>query len=118
MGIWDLYFLSRASDLFWYHHWHDASIRRALYKENLLQEAELRKLEARVRALEAQKITRDPNFQPAGVDPEEIYSEDYLEEIYAAKRAEESGWGFGLLLSLFLAAIFIYFFFIRKYSTR
>ena len=118
VGVWDLYFLSRASDLFWYHHWNDRAIRRALYQDKLLQDGELRRLEERVRTLESQQVARNPDYLPPDVEPEELYSEDHLEELYASRRERESGWGFGLLLSLFVGCLFIYFFFIRRYSTR
>ena len=113
VGIWDLFFLSHASDLFWYHHWHDQSIKRALYQDRVLQDAELARLEAKMKQLETQQILRNPDYLPEGVEPQDMYSESYIESVQ--RDEEETGVGFILLLSILGGAGFAYFFFVRKY---
>lgn len=89
VGVWDLFFLSTVSHMFWYHHWHDPGIQRALRQENLLQDQELARLEAKVKALEAKGIARDPNYLPAEVDPDLAYSKTYVDKAQTEFYAEE-----------------------------
>ena len=113
VGVWDVLFLSHASSLFWYHHWHEPSIRRALYQDNLLKGAELRRLEAEVHALEAQNIARDPDYLPDGVSPQDAYNDAYIRQI----RDEEQGSSLWLILfgSVFGGALLGYLLFFRRY---
>lgn len=75
-GPWDLWFLMRASDLFWYHHWHDISPYR-----NYFQEQQFRDMERRVQELEAKNNgVRDENYLEPGVDPDLQFSGEYQEK--------------------------------------
>lgn len=80
-GPWDLWFLMRASDLFWYHHWSDISPYR-----NYFEAAQFAEMESRISKLEAQNVARDPNYMEPGVDPDLMFSSDYeqnnLDKIY------------------------------------
>lgn len=98
--------------MFWYHHWHEPALQRALYQDRVLQDVELSRLEARIHAMEADNITRDPDYLPEGIAPYDAYSEEYLREI-----GEEEGSGLGLifLFSIFGGAIIGYFLFFRRY---
>jgi hypothetical protein len=122
VGMWDLFFLSSVSNMFWYHRWHDPGIQRALYKENMLQKDELQRLETKVKELETQGVTRDPNYLPKDVDPDIAYSKDYVEkhktEFYADKKEpEEAGGGFlGIFGFLFLMAGIWYLTGVRRYA--
>jgi hypothetical protein len=127
VGMWDLFFLSTVNHLFWYHHWHDPGIQRALREENLLQKEELEKLEARVKELEAKGVERDPSYLPEDVPPDVAYSKEYVEqnpgEVYAdpaeeaaaAEPEEESGAGLWLLLGLASLGALFYFTFVRRF---
>ena len=121
VGIWDIFFLSSVSRMFWYHHWHDPGIQRALYKENMLQDEELKKLEARVKELEGEGVPRDPNYLPEGVDPDLAYSKEYVasnrDEFYASKDEPEEGGGFLSIFSfMFLMASLWYLVGVRRYA--
>ena len=113
VGVWDIYFLSHANDLFWYHHWQDRSIRNALYQQNILEDAELRRLESRVQELEQQGIARNADYLPDGVGPEDAYSRDYIRSV--AYEEEEGGVGFIIFMSILVGAVVAYFAFFRKY---
>lgn len=89
VGVWDLFFLSTVSHMFWYHHWHDPGLQRAMRQENLIQKEELAKLEAKVKELEAKGVPRDPNYLPAEVDPDLAYSKEYVEKSQTEFYAEE-----------------------------
>ncbi|EGD47312.1 hypothetical protein Cpap_1895 [Ruminiclostridium papyrosolvens DSM 2782] len=75
VGPWDLWFLMRASDLFWYHHWNEISPYRSYFDQSQYQ-----KLENRVSQLEKQGVQRDPNYMEEGVDPDLQLSEQYQEK--------------------------------------
>ena len=113
MGVWDIYFLSHATDLFWYHHWREPAIQRALYQDHVLQDAELTRLEQKVNALEAQQLTRDPDYLPEGVSPQDAYSDEYIRRV----RREEEGSSIWLILfgSVFGGALISYLLFFRRY---
>ena len=131
VGVWDLFFLSTVNHMFWYHHWHDPGIQRALYKDNLMQKEELRRLEQKVQQLEANGVQRDPKYLPEGVDADLAYSKEYVhhnkEQFESASEdaaptaeqaaeAEDEGVGwFWILLGLGGVAVFFYAFFVRKY---
>ncbi len=74
-GPWDLWFLMRASDMFWYHHWNDIYPYRDYFEA-----AQFAQMEQRIRALEAQNIPRDATYMEPGVDPDLQLSSDYLEK--------------------------------------
>lgn len=86
VGPWDLWFLSRASELFWYHHWHDIYAYR-----NYFEAAQFAQMEARVRALEAQNVVRDTNYLDPDVEPDLQFSSEYQEKnasnIYYSNRS-------------------------------
>ncbi|ACL74626.1 hypothetical protein [Ruminiclostridium cellulolyticum] len=75
VGPWDLWFLMRASDMFWYHHWNEISPYRNYFDQN-----QYRQLENRVEKLEKQGVQRDPNYMEEGVDPDLQLSQQYQEQ--------------------------------------
>ena len=127
--MWDLFFLSTVSHMFWYHHWHEPGIQRAIRKDNLLEKQELERLEKRVAEMEAKGVPRDPNYLPQGVDPDLAYANDYVQknqaEFYseeppsgASESAEAQEESFGVLWVLFGLsglALFFYGLFIRRW---
>lgn len=74
VGCWDLWFLMRASDMFWYHHWDDIYPNRSYF-----QAAQFAEMEARVKKLEQQNVARDSNYLDPGVDPDLQFSNDYTQ---------------------------------------
>ena len=134
VGIWDLFFLSTVNHMFWYHHWHDPGIKRALYQDNVLQKEELKRLEKRVAELEKQGVQRDSTYLPDDVDPDLAYSREYVhhhkEQFESAatpataaasesgshtEPEEESSSWLWVLFALFGGAVFFYAFFVRRY---
>ena len=86
VGPWDMWFLMRASDLFWYHHWHDITPYRSYF-----QEAQFRDMERRVQELEKKyNSVRDPNYLDPDVDPDLQFSGEYqqqnVDKIYYSDR--------------------------------
>jgi hypothetical protein len=81
VGPWDMWFLMRASEMFWFHHWADISPYR-----NNFNNAEFAKMEERVKKLEAEGVAKDPNYLEPGVDPDlqltTDYQEKHLDSIY------------------------------------
>lgn len=74
--LWNYWLLSQTMDvmsLWTYHHMlsMDQARLNALYAQNA-------GLQARVQALEAQKLARDPTYMPAGVDPDLAYNDGYV----------------------------------------
>jgi hypothetical protein len=120
VGMWDLFFLSTVNQLFWYHHWNDAAIQRALYQDHLLQDDELHRLEGRVHELEAKGAPRDPDYLPEGVDPDLAHSKEYVDahpaEFYAEDQGEgRGGGGLWVLLGLGAVGLLGYGLFLRRY---
>lgn len=80
-GPWDMWFLMRASEMFWFHHWLEIQA----YRNNFDQQ-QYAQLEARVHQLEAQGVVRDPSYMEPGVDPDlqltTDYQEKHLDNIY------------------------------------
>lgn len=73
VGIWDLWFLMRASDLFWYHHWNEITPYR-----NYFEASQYAAMEARVQRLEQQNNgVRDTTYMDEGVDPDLQLSDEY-----------------------------------------
>ena len=109
--MWDPYFLaSAATALFWYHHWHDSEIQEALYSDHVLEDAELTKLESKVKEYETQGIVRDPDYLPEGINPQDAYSSAYIDR--ERRRHEESSGGLILLFSM-IVGLFVGFRFMR-----
>ena len=109
--VWDPYFLaSAATALFWYHHWHDSEIQEALYSDHVLEDAELIKLESKVKEYEVQGIVRDPDYLPEGISPQDAYSSTYIDR--ERRRHEESSGGLILLFSM-IVGLFVGFKFMR-----
>jgi len=110
------------SRMFYYHHWNDPGIQRALYKDNMLQKEELTKLEQRVKELEGEGVPRDPNYLPAEVDPDIAYSKEYVKanhsEFYSdVDEPEPGGGGFlGFFSFAFLMASIWYLISVRRYA--
>lgn len=75
VGPWDLWFLMRASEMFWFHHW----LEIAPYKSYFNQQ-EYEKLEKRVEELEKEGVQRDPNYIDPDTDPDLQFSQQYQEE--------------------------------------
>lgn len=75
VGPWDLWFLMRASDMFWFHHWNEISPYKSYFNQQ-----EYDKLETRVQELEKQGTQRDPNYLDPNVDPDLQLSQQYQEE--------------------------------------
>ena len=91
VGPWDMWFLMRASELFWYHHWLTISP-----YSNYFNATEYAKMDARVKQLEAQGVVRDPNYLEPGVDPDLQLTSDYQEKhldtmYYTNKNPANSG---------------------------
>lgn len=75
IGPWDLWFLMRASEMFWFHHWNEISPYRDRFDQQQFDD-----MEKRVKALEEQGVQRDPNYLEEGVDPDLQFSQQYQEE--------------------------------------
>lgn len=73
VGIWDLWFLLRASDLFWYHHWNDIYPYR-----NYFDPTSFAAKEAAVKQMESQGIAKDASYLDANVSPDLQFSNDYV----------------------------------------
>ena len=95
VGPWDLWFLTRASEMFWYHHWLEIMPYRSYFNEQ-----EFNKLEARVNELEKQGVVRDANYMDPDVDPDlqlsEQYQQENIDKVYYTDK--ESGAGVGTVV--------------------
>ena len=94
-----------------YHHRHDMD--QARYNSLLSKDAQL---EAKIRQLEQQGIKRDVNYTPAGVEPDLMYSNEYVDAAY--NPAGQTGTG-GLAIFLWICLgifviILVWFVFFRK----
>lgn len=86
VGMWDLWFLMRASDLFWYNHWNEIYPYRDYF-----QDREFAQMEARVKKLEQQyNGVRDTSYMEDGVDPDiqisDEYQQSHPESVYYTNR--------------------------------
>lgn len=108
VGIWDLFFLSTANHMFWYHHWNDQHLRQALYEKKLLDNQELANLESRIKELEAQGVPRDANYLPDDVTSDVAYSKEFID-------VNNSSTASGYLIYIFIILGVGYFIFVRKY---
>lgn len=90
VGPWDLWFLMRASDLFWYHHWAEIYAYR-----NYFDAAEFAARERAMRTMEQQNLARDPSYMDPDVDPDLQLSNDYqqkhLDNLYYTGRHPDAG---------------------------
>lgn len=76
IGMWDMFFIMQASNLFWYHHWNEISPYRDDFDQQKFAE-----MEARVKELEKQNNgVRDPNYMDPDVDPDLQLSKEYQEQ--------------------------------------
>ena len=67
VGMWDMWFLMRASDMFWFHHWNDIYPYRDYFEASKFAD-----MEKRVKALEQQGVVRDESYVDPEVDPEGV----------------------------------------------
>jgi len=72
-GPWDLWFLLRASDLFWYHHWDEISPFKMYFNEE-----DFLKRETVIKEMKARNIPVDSSYTELDVDPDLQFSNDYL----------------------------------------
>lgn len=64
----------------WCYHHHSVLAESGRYNDLVSKDAQL---EARIRALEAQKVSRDPNYVPPGIpDPDLMYDDDFVAGVY------------------------------------
>ena len=63
--------------------------------------------------METQNLVRNPDYLPDGIEPQDMYSDAYIQSVRTDE--EESGVGFILFMSILIGAGFAYFFFVRKY---
>lgn len=99
--------------MFHHNHWdsYSAQRREALIRENAQLEAELAALKGK---------PRDPNFVPEGVDPDLIYSDEFVNAAYnpTPVPVKDDSWGFGMwflvLSGISLLGVGTYFVFFRR----
>lgn len=115
VGPWDLWFLMRASEMFWYHHW----LEIAPYKDYFNQE-EYEKLEKRVEELEKQGVQRDPNYVEPDTDLDLQFSQQYQEEnvdkIYYTDKYSTNSASSGVSVTLIIVSGVALIIVIRKLS--
>lgn len=104
-GRWDLWFLTRASDVFWYNHLDEIMMYNNMFDRNQYEQRL-----ARVRAMN--NVARDPNYLDPDVNYDLQYSPNYqkehLNELYTvALPWYTSGWFKFLLVITVLAMIII-----------
>jgi hypothetical protein len=113
VGPWDMWFLMRASELFWYHHWAEIS----LYN-NYFDAAQYAKMDARVKQLEAQGVAKDPNYLEPGVDPDlqltTDYQEKHLDSMYYTNKTPNNSGSIVVTFIIIGAIVIILIVFIRK----
>jgi hypothetical protein len=109
VGIWDMFFLMHASNLFWYHHWNEIYP----YRDNF-EETKFKEMEARVKQLEQQNNgVRDANYLDPGVDPDLQFSSQYQEKnldniYYSNKYAEPStNPGLSIIIIIIIGAVLL-----------
>ena len=117
VGPWDLWFLLRASDLFWYNHWNDMYTYR-----NYFDAADFAARERAVSQMQAQNIARNDAYLDPDVDPDLQFSNDYeqghLNNIYYTNRNASSGRGWVATLIVILIIIIVLVFILRAVSRR
>lgn len=105
VGAWDLWFLMRASEMFWFHHWHDIHPYRNYFEAQRFAE-----LERRVKELEQQGVVRDPEYMDPDVDPDLQLSSEYQEKhldnvYYTAKNPGNPGSAVGTVIVIGVVAL-------------
>lgn len=83
----------------WAYH-HRNSMDSARYQALVEHDAEL---EARVRQLEAEKVATNPNFVPAGVDRDLMYSDKYVQRAYSNRPTTTGRVAFWMLTTVAVA---------------
>jgi hypothetical protein len=115
VGIWDLWFLMRASDLFWYHHWNEIYPYRDYFEA-----AQFASMERRIRELETKSIARDSNYLEEGVDTDLQYSKEYQEKnmdsMYYTNKNVSNGANPIVVILIILGIILLLIIIIRKVS--
>ncbi len=115
VGPWDLWFLMRASEMFWFHHW----LEIAPYKSYFNQQ-EYEKLEKRVEELEKQGVQRDPNYIDPDTDSDLQFSQQYQEEnvdkIYYTDKYSTNSAGSGTAVVIIIVSAVVLVIVIRKLS--
>ncbi len=105
VGPWDLWFLMRASDMFWYHHWLEISPYKSYFNQQ-----EYEKLEKRVDELEKQGVKRDQNYIDPDTDPDLQFSQQYQEQnidkvYYTDKYSTNTGSSGAVVVMIFITAV-------------
>ena len=119
LGMWDLAFLLTASHLFWHHHWNEMRHYRTYFDRQKWTQ-----MEARVKALEAKGVKRDPNYLDPNLAPDLQFSKQFAAQnpavAYPGKKAPKGeepsgffGWVLGLVLAMGIGGA-IWFIFIRR----
>jgi hypothetical protein len=97
-----------------YHHRYDMDPAR--YQALVANDQQL---ESRVEQLEAQQVQRDPNFVPAGVDRDLMYSDQYVSRAYS-NRPTRSGvigfWLFAVPTALGVSWFFIWLIWFKRWQ--
>jgi hypothetical protein len=116
VGMWDMFFLMHASNLFWYHHWNEIYPYRDQFDE-----AKFNEMEARVKQLEQEnKGVRDANYLDPDVDPDLQFSSQYqeknLDNIYYSNKYAEPTTNPGLSLIIIIIVVGVLFIFVSRVS--
>lgn len=115
VGPWDLWFLMRASDLFWYHHWAQIYPYRDYFEAQQFAD-----MQARISQLEQQNIARDPSYMDPGVDPDLQFSNDYqqnhLDSIYYTNKYPNNAGNPLVTLIIIVVIVILLIIIIRKIS--
>jgi hypothetical protein len=115
VGPWDMWFLMRASDLFWYHHWMEIMAYREYFEA-----AEFAQREQAINAMTAQNIARNPDYIDPDVDYDLQFSDDYqqkhLDTMYYSNKHTGSAGSVILTFIIIIAVIVIMIIIIKKVS--
>lgn len=103
----------------WAYH-HRLEMDEARYKELLSKDA---KLESKIKQLEQEKLTIDPNYVPTGIDPDLQYNDEYVDSVYNPhlENSDFSGvvkvfvWIFVILAIGIVAWVLIWLIFIKNW---
>jgi hypothetical protein len=115
-GVWDLWFLTRASDAFWYHHWAELSM-----YNNYFDAATWAARERAMTQMRAQNMAVNADYLDPDVDPDlqfsPQYQEEHLDRFYTSPpRRSNAGWIFLLILLGLAAAGGIGYYAYRRYN--
>lgn len=115
IGPYDLWFLARASDLFWYHHWDLLSPYRSWFDP-----VGFAAREAMIHQMEMQHIQRNPDYMDSDWDYDLAFSPDYqrnhLGDLYNTRRAFHGFWTSIWIFIVMLGIVILIVFMIRKIS--